>query len=131
MTTEQHKHTILIIEDEPLTLKVLKSVFEDAEFNVLTAKDGYQAVAIYEQRKAEIDLILTDIALPKMNGWMVNSHLKAIDPDAKVIFTSGYFDPQLKAQCEKEGIEDLIPKPFKLDEVVSIVRSRIRSKANC
>jgi CheY-like chemotaxis protein len=131
MTTEKYRPTILIIEDEPLTLRVLKSVFENAKFNVLTANDGHQAVVIYEQRKAEIDLVLSDIALPRMDGWTVNSHLKAIDPAAKVIFTSGYFDPQLEAQCEKEGIDYVIPKPFNLDEVVSIVRSRIRSRVNC
>jgi CheY-like chemotaxis protein len=129
--TEQKKHTILVIEDEPLMLRVLKSVFENAAFDVLTARDGQEAVVLYQQRHADIDVILSDIALPKMDGWMVYSRLKAINPDVKMIFTSGYFDPQVKAQCESEGIQDLIPKPFKLDEVVSIVRSRVPSKANC
>jgi two-component system, cell cycle sensor histidine kinase and response regulator CckA len=122
---EQRKATILIVEDEPLMLRVLKSVFEGAAFGVLTARDGREAVALYEQRHADIDVILSDIALPRMDGWMVYSQLKALNPKVKVIFTSGYFDPQIRAQCEAEGILDLIPKPFKLDEVVEIVRSRV------
>ena len=51
--------------------------------------------------------------------------LKQINPQVKVIFTSGYHDPETLARCEREGIEALIPKPFELEEVVSIVRSHV------
>jgi two-component system, cell cycle sensor histidine kinase and response regulator CckA len=123
--TAQEKHTILIIEDEPLMVKILKAFLESAEFNVLTARDGLEGVAIYEQNKAQIELILSDITLPEMDGWAVYARLRAINPEVKVIFTSGFFDPELKAQCERAGIQDLIPKPFRLDEVVNIVRSKV------
>src|SRR5262245_28511711 len=86
---QERKDTILIVEDEPLMLRVLKSVFEGAAFSVFTARDGREAVALYEQRHADIDVILSDIALPRMDGWMVYSQLKAINPGVKVIFTSG------------------------------------------
>ena len=121
----ERKHAILLVEDEPVTLKILKTIFEKADFDVITAQDGLEAIAVYEHKKDQIDVILSDIELPEMDGWMMHSRLKEINPQVKVIFTSGYYDPEIQARCEREGIEALIPKPFKLDEVVSIVRSHV------
>jgi CheY-like chemotaxis protein len=124
MATER-KHAILLVDDEPLTLKNLKMIFEKADFDVMTAQDGLEAIAVYEHKKDQIDVILSDIELPEMDGWMMHSSLKEINPQVKVIFTSGYYDPETQARCEREGIQALIPKPFKLDEIVSIVRSHV------
>ena len=88
MATER-KHAILLVEDEPLTLKNLKTIFEKAHFDVMTAQDGLEAIAVYEHKKDQIDVILTDIVLPEMDGWMMHSRLKDISPLVKVIFTSG------------------------------------------
>jgi CheY-like chemotaxis protein len=124
----QQKRTILVVEDEPLMLRVLKSALERAEFNVITAQNGDDAVATYAREKDEIALTLSDIRLPTIDGWTVYSRLKVLNPAAKVIFTSGYFDPDLKAKCEKAGVRDLIPKPFRLDEVVRTIRLRLCPK---
>ena len=124
MATER-KHAILLVDDEPLTLNMLKRFFEKADFDVMTAQDGLEAIAVYEHKKDQIDVILSDIELPEMDGWMMHSRLKEINPQVKVIFTSGYYHPEIQTRCDREGIEALIPKPFKLDEVVSIVRSHV------
>jgi CheY-like chemotaxis protein len=124
MATER-KHAILLVEDEPITLKNLQTIFEKADFDVMTAQDGLEAIAVYEHKQDQIDVILTDIELPEMDGWMMYSRLKQINPHVKVIFTSGYHDPETLARCEREGIEALIPKPFELNEVVSIVQSHV------
>jgi two-component system cell cycle sensor histidine kinase/response regulator CckA len=129
--THQDKDTILVVEDEPLMLRVIKAALERAEFNVLTAQDGIEAVAVYEQQKDEIALVLSDVLLPKLDGWEVYSRLKAINSAVQVVFTSGYFDSRLKADCEREGIRDLIPKPFRLDEVIRVIRSRIGPEPAC
>jgi CheY-like chemotaxis protein len=124
MATER-KHAILLVDDEPITLKNLKTIFDKADFDVMTAQDGLEAIAVYEHKKDQIDVILTDIVLPEMDGWMMHSRLKEINPRVKVIFTSGNYDPEIQARCDREGIEALITKPFELDEVVSIVRSHV------
>ena len=121
----ERKPAILLVDDEPLTLKNLKTIFEKADFDVMTAQHGLEAIAVYEHKKNQIDVILSDIELPEMDGWMLHSRLKEINPQVKVIFTSGYHNPDIQARCEREGIQALISKPFKLDEVVSIVRSRM------
>jgi CheY-like chemotaxis protein len=121
----ERKPAILLVDDEPLTLKNLRMIFEKADFDVMTAQDGLEAIAVYEHNKDQIDVILSDIELPETDGWMMHSRLKEINPQVKVIFTSGYYDPETQARCEREGIEALIPKPFELEEVVSIVRSHV------
>ncbi len=82
----------------------------------MTAQDGPEAIAVYEHHKDQIDVILSDIELPEMDGRMMHSRLQQINPQVKVIFTSDYHDPETQARCEREGIQALIPKPFKLDE---------------
>ena len=124
MATER-KPAILLVDDEPVTLNMLKRFFEKADFDVMTAQDGLEAIAVYEHKRDQIDVILSDIVLPEMDGWMMHSRLKELNTQVKVIFTSGYYDPETQARCEREGIQALIPKPFKLDEIVSIVRSHV------
>jgi CheY-like chemotaxis protein len=94
----ERKHAILLVEDEPVTLKNLKRIFEKADFDVMTALDGLEAIAVYEHKKHQIDVILSDIVLPEMDGWMMHSRLKEISPQVKVVFTSGYCDPEIQAR---------------------------------
>jgi len=64
-------------------------------YKVLIAHDGAEAVAVYKKHKEEIALVLTDLDLPLMTGLEEYKKLKEIDPSAKVIFISGFFDPDV------------------------------------
>jgi two-component system cell cycle sensor histidine kinase/response regulator CckA len=121
----QPKYTILIVEDEPLLLRIVKSTLERAEFKILTARDGEEALTLYAQHQSEIALIISSVALPKIAGWTLYLQLKEMKPGVKMIFISGYFDPGFIAKSATEGIHDLIQKRFRLDELVRIARSRV------
>src|SRR5581483_6989035 len=90
------KKTILVVEDEAPLLALLKEILESAGYRVFTASDGLEARDVYRREHEAIDLVLSDMALPKFGGWTVYLMLKEINPRVKVILTSGYLDPQVK-----------------------------------
>jgi two-component system cell cycle sensor histidine kinase/response regulator CckA len=117
--------TILIVEDEELLLDLLKTVFETKGYQVLIAKDGLEALGVYEARGKEIDIILMDIGLPKMSGWEVLRRVRDMNSKVKVILASGYIDPHSKSEILKAGAKYFIQKPYVLKEVLQRVREVI------
>ena len=119
------KKTILIVEDEPPLLALLKQILEDAGYRVFMAKDGLEARDVYRREQDAIDLVLSDMALPKFGGWTVYLMLKEINPRVKVILTSGYLDPQVKRDMVRGGAKDFIPKPYIAETVLKSVEAAL------
>jgi signal transduction histidine kinase len=114
--------TILIVEDEKLLIEMIHFLLVSKGYKVLIAHDGAEAVAVYKKHKEEIALVLTDLDLPLMTGLEEYKKLKEIDPSAKVIFISGFFDPDVKSELLKAGVDDFIKKPFKADDILRSFR---------
>ena len=114
--------TILVVEDEEMLLELVKSFLETNGYRVLTAKDGAEAVEMYKRHKDAIALVLSDMGLPKIAGLEAFQLMKAINPEIKIIFASGYLDPELKSVLLQSGAKDFIGKPYTPDEVVKKVR---------
>jgi DNA-binding NtrC family response regulator len=104
---------------------LLKRILEQAGYNVVGAKNGIEAAETYRRREGEIDLVLSDMALPKIGGWTVYMMLKEINPDVKVILMSGYLDERVRAQLLDGGVKDFIPKPYEPDRIVTSVRQAL------
>jgi DNA-binding response OmpR family regulator len=117
--------TILVVEDEELLLDLLKTIFETRGYRVLIARDGLEALDVYEQRGKEIDIILMDIGLPKLNGWEVLQKMKEMNSKVRVILASGYIDSHSKSEILKAGAKYFIQKPYMLKEVLQRVREVI------
>jgi two-component system cell cycle sensor histidine kinase/response regulator CckA len=113
--------TILVVEDEGSILKLVRVNLAAAGFTVLEAEDGEAALAIANKLDHPIDLVVSDVILPKMSGPTMVTHLRAIHPNTKALFISGYprthFDDM---PSERDG---LLQKPFRGDELVSRVRA--------
>lgn len=73
----------------------------------------------------KIDLVISDIGLPKLSGEEVAKRIKSLDPRANVILASGFIDPEIKANLRKEGIVDFIQKPYSPDEVHRVIRKML------
>lgn len=116
---------ILVVEDELPMLNLLKKILEDAGFRVLMAKDGIEAIDVYSRHQSEVDLVLCDMALPKLGGWTVYLALKERNPQVKMILTSGYLDPKVKSDMVKGGVRDFIPKPYVPETIVKSVRQAL------
>lgn len=116
---------ILVVEDELPMLNLLKKILEDAGFRVLMAKDGIEAIDIYSRNQSDVDLVLCDMALPKLGGWTVYLALKERNPQVRMILTSGYLDPKVKSDMVKGGVRDFIPKPYVPETIVKSVRQAL------
>jgi signal transduction histidine kinase len=104
--------TVLLVEDEPLQLELLKTMFERKGYRVLKAADGVSAVAAFAAHKDEVAVVLLDFGLPKANGWEVLQKLKVIDPGVKVIFATGNLPTDIDAERLKAESCGVIMKPY-------------------
>jgi len=116
---------ILVVEDETAQLNLLTRILEDAGYNVVGVKDGVEAREAYRRLNGEIDLVLSDVALPKFGGWTVYVMLRQINPDVKMILTSGYLDERVRADLIKGGVKDFIAKPYSAETIVGSVKQAL------
>src|SRR5207302_11260508 len=93
--------TILVAEDQPDLRWMICQFLQELGYSVLEAKDGGDAVALAEQYKGKIDLLLTDVVMPHIRGSEVARRLLANRPDMQVIFMSGYTEGQLGSTPEE------------------------------
>jgi PAS domain S-box-containing protein len=114
--------TLLFVEDETLLLDMVQILLESNGYTVFTAKDGEEAVQVYQQHAHEIALVISDMGLPKLTGVSEFEKLKEINPAVKIIFASGYFEPDSKAKLENAGAKGFLQKPYVIDEVLSKIR---------
>lgn len=103
---------ILYIDDEEIVRLTASSLLELLGYEVITAEDGEKGIELFRQTEKKFDLVILDMVMPKLNGVDTFNKLKEIDPDAKVIFTSGYSrEWKIESQIEKEAA-GFVQKPF-------------------
>jgi len=120
--------TVLLIEDEEMLRSLAKTFLVSKGYTVLTAEDGMQGIELYQSHQKEIAVVVSDIGLPVLGGHDVFKKIRAINPEAKVIFASGFFDPETKSEMFKAGLKEFIQKPYMQDEVLRKIREVIDSK---
>lgn len=104
--------TILLVEDEPALLKVGKLLLSRNGYTVLTATDGVEALAVWAEHRAEIDLLYTDMVMPgKLTGLQLAERFMAEKPGVKVIITSGYNTEILEPGKDSDSSIVYLPKP--------------------
>ena len=111
--------TILIVDDDKLTRQTLSLALED-HYETVTAKDGKAALEIIRTR--EIDLILSDLFMPGMNGKALFDIVATIFPDARVVFMSGYSQEVISEHGVLLENIDFLQKPFTVRQLVALVR---------
>jgi two-component system, cell cycle sensor histidine kinase and response regulator CckA len=104
--------TILFVEDETHQLNLMQKHLAAEGHRVLTAKDGGEAVQTYLRHKQEIDLVVLDLGLPKLNGWEAYKMMKGADPNVKAIFATGFISPEIEAHLQTEDSSAVITKPY-------------------
>ena len=120
------KKTIMVVDDEPLTVKVVKDLFESEGYKVITASGGKDAIKILKKSKA--DLILLDIMMPGMDGWDVCEKIKADKNTEKIpiIFLTAKDDTVSKSMGSLAS-SDYVTKPFDNKDLIQRVK-RVISK---
>jgi CheY-like chemotaxis protein len=121
--------TILLIEDEEILLRSISDLLSENGYTVLTARDGREAVEVYARNREDIKLVLSDMGLPKQSGWEAFLEIREINPSIRIIFASGNFDPNMKAELSKKGAKHFIQKPYVPDEILKSIREVVDNSA--
>src|SRR5882672_4981599 len=111
---------VLVIDDDASLRFALEAVLGDAGLTVTTSASGAGGVQAFETSGA--DAVLTDLAMPEMDGLQVLTRLRALDPGVPVIMLTAHGSERVAVAAMKAGAHDYIPKPFDPDELVLSVR---------
>ncbi len=118
------KETVLVVEDERLVRVAVRRQLERAGYRVLEASNGVEALRLFEERQAEIDLVLSDLMMPQLGGRELAAQLERRWPGVRLLFMSGY-----DREGAESGIEGLLEvdlrKPFAPTELLEAVRRRL------
>jgi len=116
------RETLLVVEDEQVILQVARSWLTKLGYRVLTASDGVEALDIAAQTSDPIDLLVTDVVMPRLGGRELARRLTELRPDTKVLYMSGYAENALAfGGVLSEGI-NFIQKPYSLDSLAARIR---------
>ena len=119
---------ILIIDDNPEIVAILKETLEDAGYEVMVADNGRSGLALHRARRT--DVVITDIFMPVQDGIETILELRRDDPDVKIIAISGggvFANLTYLPAAKQLGAVHSISKPFDCEEVVSAVRTLLGS----
>ena len=112
---------ILVVDDEDGIRSIAKSTLEWFGYRVILAANGAEALAIYGQQGADIAAVLTDMAMPVMDGPATIIALKALNPKVRIIGSSGLASQQSVALAVGSGVKHFIPKPYTADKMLEVI----------
>ena len=110
-----NKKAVLFVDDEKIVLEVGSLMLQKLGYRVIAVSDGNRAIEILKENK--VAFVLLDLLMPGMNGFEIYHKLKKIQPNAKIILTSGYSGDQSEKRCEIIGFDGFIQKPFNLKQL--------------
>ena len=111
-TAERPVGSILVVDDEDAILELCHLILTDAGYEVLVAHDSSEALALFEQQRSEIGLVLTDLVMPDMNGMTLVWALRRSKPDLRVMVTTGQVTRDNFGELERMGVKQVLWKPF-------------------
>ena len=114
--------TILIVDDHETIWDFLIDALSDLGYSVLLAENGLDAVEIYEANPSEIDLVLLDMIMPKAGGHETFYRIREIDPQARILLSSGFVSENEVADLLEQGACGFLPKPHRLPVVLTEIR---------
>jgi urea ABC transporter urea binding protein len=122
-TAEQRVgNTILVVEDEAMIRAMTASMLKRLGYQALTARDGVEAIEVFDRYKEEIICVLCDLTMPRMDGWETLATLHKIAPSLPVILASGYSEAQVMAASHSELPHSFLGKPYTRERLASAIR---------
>ncbi len=119
---EEGDETILLVDDEEMIIDVGVQLLEKFGYTVLEARGGKEAIQVYQKNKDHIDMIILDMIMPDMGGSEVYDTIKKIDPEVKVLLSSGYSVDGQATEILKKGCNGFIQKPFTIKSLSIKIR---------
>jgi CheY-like chemotaxis protein len=119
------RELILVIDDEPEIAEFASTILAEEGYKVIIAKDGFEALKIFQQIHHQIGLIILDFFLPVMDGDAVFEELKALNPSVNVVLSSGFAEQNKIGAMLAQGLRGFIPKPYTREKLLEQVRSTL------
>jgi two-component system cell cycle sensor histidine kinase/response regulator CckA len=114
--------TILLIDDEDIVIDVGGQILERLGYRAVTARSGKEAIEIYRANKNQINMVILDVIMPDMGGGETYERLKKINPDIKVLLSSGYSINGQASEIMNRGCNGFIQKPFNMEQLSMKIR---------
>lgn len=121
-TSATGSETLLLVEDEAAILQLGEIALERYGYTVLATRTPGEAIAVVEQHTGPIDLMVTDVVMPEMNGKALSARIRQLKPAMKVLYMSGYPADVLDPGEILDAQVDFLPKPFTISALTSAVR---------
>ncbi len=129
-SAEPGHETILLVEDEPLILEITTKMLEHLGYQILSASTPGEAISLAQKHAGEIDLLVTDVVMPEMNGRELAQNLLSLYPGLKCLFMSGYTSDVIAHHGVLEEGVSFIQKPFAMNDLAAKVKNIIHPKPN-
>ena len=121
--------TVLIVEDEPVVRRLARAALEDSGYQVMEAGDGVEALALLGQTNGHIDLVLSDVVMPRMGGKELDEALRSLRPDLPLLFMSGYPGQEVAERGLMDPAASFIQKPFAPHELAQRIRGLLDGRS--
>jgi two-component system, cell cycle sensor histidine kinase and response regulator CckA len=119
----EHGHgLILVVDDEEIVRQMVKDMLESLGYEVLTAQDGEEGVRLYAEQQKDINGVILDLKMPKLDGREAFVRLKQIDPDIRALLSTGYGLNEEVQSVLDEGVLGLVYKPYRLQELSDSIK---------
>lgn len=114
---------VLVVDDEPLVRTTAQAILEQLGYEVLVAEDGARAVELYEAERP--DLVVLDMIMPIMNGRQAFERLKELDPEVRVLLSSGFAKSEDVASMRAQGLKGFVTKPYAMRGLAEAVAAAL------
>ena len=116
---------MLLVDDEDYVLNILGDIMEFLGYQVVKQRNGQDAVDYFRDHSSEIDYVIVDLKMPKMDGRATSTKLRDIDPNVKIIFTSGFDDSPMNKK-DFEGVVGYLKKPYSINQVTNTLERIVK-----
>jgi len=120
-----NREYLLLIEDETEVAELAAEMLAEEGYKVILAREGFEALKIYEKMGQQIGLVILDFFLPVMDGDAVFDELRALNPNVNVVLSSGFAEQSKIAAMLAQGLRGFIPKPYTREKLLEQVRSTL------
>jgi len=120
-----NRELILLVDDETEIAELASAMLTDEGYRVILARDGFEALKIYQQIGKQIALVILDFFLPVMDGDAVFDELRGLNPEVAVVLSSGFAEQSKLGMMLAQGLKGFIPKPYTAEKLLEQVRSTI------
>jgi DNA-binding NtrC family response regulator len=117
--------TVLVVDDEETVRTMARAMLRRMGFTVLTAMDGREGVEVFRRHADEVRLVLLDLTMPQLDGEAAFREIRTIRPNACVLLSSGFNQPEGASGLSQEGLAGFVQKPYRYDQLSSAVRTAL------